>query len=533
MTLTRRTFAKLAGAATGGLVAGTSLETLAQDERPLLRFAANASDVFNLDPHFSTSYQDWMIRDMVFNGLIRFVPSDSSQYEPDIATEMPTATGNDDGTQTWTFHLREDVMVHGTDAVESYAITASDVVFSFAKASNPETSAFWQDYEGWVFQEIDHKTVTITVPYPLTEELFFPKVSNYLSGFIVPQAAYEAIGKDGFVLHPVGTGPFKFESHTPQSNVMLVAHDDYFRGAPQLSGVEVRFIADTTSRELALQSGDVDVVHGLPDSRWARRLEDIDGISVDIIGVGEVMTLYLDTQHEILSDPRVREAIILSISRQNHIAAAGDLVSTPVYSIAPYDSVAGGLTREEAEAAGVLYEQDLDRARELLAEAGYPDGFEMSLVSSELPIYRKHYEILAEELRQVGVTVELEVVQHAAMHELIRQDRNPLVFYPVFRPNVDFYLTHFLTSESGAVNFAGYTMDELRDEARMETDPDRQVEIWKQAMIQVQADFAAIGLFYNNNVYARLDGLDYGHELVSSIQLYPNITENTTITREE
>lgn len=119
------------------------------------------------------------------------------------------------------------------------------------------------------------------------------------------------------------------------------------------------------------------------------------------------------------------------------------------------------------------------------------------------------------------------------MHELIRQDRNAVVFYPVFRPNIDFYLTHFLTSESGVVNFANYTMDKLRDEARMETDPVRQAEIWQQAMIQVQADFAAIGLFYNNNVYARLDGVNYGHELVSSIQLYPNITENTTVTRGE
>lgn len=533
MTLTRRTFTRLAGAAAGGLLAGARFDALAQGERPVLRFAANASDVFNLDPHFSTSYQDWMIRDMVFNALIRFVPSDSSQYEPDIAVDMPTATGNDDGTQTWTFQLRDDVMVHGTDLVDSYAITASDVIFSFNKASSPETSAFWQDYEGWTFEEVDPRTITITVPYALTEGLFYPKISNYLSGFIVPQKPYEAIGKDGFVLRPVGTGPFRFESHTPQSNVMLLAHDAYFRGAPNLGGVEVRFIADPTSRELALQSRDVDVVHGLPDSRWAQRLDDLDGISVDIIGVGEVMTLYLDTEHEILQDARVREAIIRSISRENHVAAAGEPVSIPVYSIASHDAVPGGLTREEAEKAGVLFGQDFDRARELLAEAGYPDGFEMSLVSSELPIYRKHYEILAEELRQVGVNVELEVVQHAAMHELIRQDRNAVVFYPVFRPNIDFYLTHFLTSDSGVVNFASYTMDDLRDRARRETDPERQVEIWKQAMIQVQADFAAIGLFYNKNVYARLDGVDYGHELVSSIQLYPNITENTTITRQE
>jgi len=153
-------------------------------------------------------------------------------------------------------------------------------------------------------------------------------------------------------------------------------------------------------------------------------------------------------------------------------------------------------------------------------------------VSSELPIYRKHYEVLSEELRQIGITVKLEVVQHAAMHELIRQGRNAIVFYPVFRPNVDFYLTHFFTSESGVVNFSHFTLDDMRDQARAETDPDKQVEIWKEAMIEIQATCAAVGLLYNNNAYGRWDDVDYGHELISSIQLYPNIDETTSLTEE-
>jgi peptide/nickel transport system substrate-binding protein len=134
-----------------------------------------------------------------------------------------------------------------------------------------------------------------------------------------------------------------------------------------------------------------------------------------------------------------------------------------------------------------------------------------------------------EELRQVGITVNLEVVQHAAMHELIRQDRNAIVFYNTFRPTADFYLTHFYSSESGVVNFPNFMVDELRDEARVETDPDRQIEIWKQAMIEIQSNYAATGLLYYNNVYAHSSRVDYGHEVSQCIQLYPNFTELTSM----
>jgi peptide/nickel transport system substrate-binding protein len=531
MGITRRRFASLAGAtASAGLLSTRTGRAGAQDDRPIMRVGANASDVFNLDPHFSTTYQDWMVRDMVFNALIRYKPGNASEFEPDIATGMPTEETNDDGTQTWTFSLRDDVVVHPTAVTDSYTLTAEDVVWSLQKSGNPETSGFYQDYQDWIVEAVDDSTVTITLLAPQTETLFFPKISNYLCGHIVPRQPYEAIGKDAFLLQPVGTGPFRFESHTPQNNVLLLAHDDYFRGAPLLGGIEVRFIADTTSRELALQSGDIDVIHGLMDSTWVARFDDDPNIMVDVFGVGEVLSLHLDTQHELLQDERIREAIVLAISREQHAQLAAEPVSKMVYSVAPYDSVPGGLTEEDAEEAGVLFPQDLDRSRELLADAGYPDGFELNLVSSELPIYRQHYEILGEELRQVGINVNLEIVQHAAMHELIRQGRNAVVFYPVFRPSVDFYLTHFFTAESGVVGFSHYTVDELRDRARAETDPDAQIEIWKEALIELQANFAVKALLYNNNVYARSSRVDYGHEVNLAIQLYPNFTELTSVT---
>jgi peptide/nickel transport system substrate-binding protein len=331
MTISRRTFSKMVGATTvGGVLASTattmSTSAAAQGEPAVLRLATNSADIGNLDPHFASGTQDRTIVDMIFNGLIRFKPGDASQFEPDLATEMPEPTENEDGTQTWTFTLRDDVMVHASEGVESYALTATDVVFSFEKAANADTSAYAGNFVDWMFEEVDATTVAITVPQPLSETLFLPQVANYTGGYIIPQQPYEALGADGFITNPVGTGPFVFESHTPQNNVTLVANTDYFRGAPQLGGVEVRFIADSTSRELALQSGDVDVISGLPEAQWVDRMNQQDGIQADVFGVGESIFLNINVEHEIFKDPLVREAVMLAISRENHVALFGDPV---------------------------------------------------------------------------------------------------------------------------------------------------------------------------------------------------------------
>jgi peptide/nickel transport system substrate-binding protein len=189
----------------------------------------------------------------------------------------------------------------------------------------------------------------------------------------------------------------------------------------------------------------------------------------------------------------------------------------------------GGLTEEEAEEAGVNFQQDIEGAKALLAEAGYPDGFEMDLVSSEQEAYRMAYEVLQEELRQIGITVNLEVVQHATMHELIREGRNPITIYIAFRPSADTYLTQFWSSDGGVTNFSKFTVDDLRDQARAETDDDAQAQLWKDANIEILSNFAGYGLTLTNLVYVRKDSVDYGHELNAVVNLYPGINETTTI----
>src|SRR5699024_7394058 len=122
MPHSRRTFTKVAATTAFGelLFSRGIIPATAQDaEGATLRFAMNAADVETLDPHYASGGQDRAIVDMVFNGLVRFTPGDSNEFEPDLATDMPTAADNDDGTQTWSFTLKSGVMTHPTDGVES------------------------------------------------------------------------------------------------------------------------------------------------------------------------------------------------------------------------------------------------------------------------------------------------------------------------------------------------------------------------------------------------------------------------------
>jgi peptide/nickel transport system substrate-binding protein len=520
---------------------GLTGQARAQDaaDRPVLRFGVNAADLATLDPHFASGTQDRTVVDMIFNGLLRYQPGNSAEIEPDLATEIPEPEMVD-GKQVWTFTLRDGVMCHPTGDSEAYELTADDVVASLQKSADSERSAFAGDYAGMTFEKVDDATVTVSLDAPLSPTLFLPKFTNYAGGFIVCNQAIEALGDEAFKTNPVGTGPFVFESYTPQNSVVLTANDDYFRGAPKLGGVEVRYMADPSSRELGLQSGELDLAAGINEAQWVDRINAEGNLVADVFGVAEAVWVNMNVTQEPLDDPLVREAIALALSRDDHAALRGEPVSELIYSVVPAQLMPGGLTEEEAAAADVLYEQDLERARELLAEAGYPDGFTIDLVSSEMTDYRANYEVLQAELAEIGITINLTVVDHATMHEQIRDDVNPIVIYVAFRPNADVYLNQFFHSDSTVVsgaspitNFSHYSgVDDLIEQARAETDPAAQEELWKQANIQILQDLAAYPLYMQNLVYARTPAVDYGHELNSSVALYPQITELTTLTTE-
>ncbi len=203
----------------------------------------------------------------------------------------------------------------------------------------------------------------------------------------------------------------------------------------------------------------------------------------------------------------------------------------------PVRFLAGGLTQAEVAELGLEYAVDREYAKELLAEAGYPDGFSLKVVSSERESYLKNYQSMQAQLAEIGIDLEIEVVDHPSMHNLIREDVNPIVIYVAWRPNADVYLTRFYHSDSIVVtgakpdtNFSHYDqIDDLIETARIELNPDKQAEMWKEAQIKILDDMVAYPLQYQNQVTARNVNVDYGHEPISALALYPQITENTRI----
>ncbi len=516
-------------------------EPMAETAEPvILRLGQNAADLRSLDPHFSTTTQDRSLVDMVFNALLRYKPGNGAfeLMEPDLAEDFPTMEMVD-GKQVWTFKLRQGVMCHPSQVTEAYELTAEDVVYSLEKAATPERSAYAGEYNGMTFEAVDDYTVRITLETPLSPVLFYPKVANYSGGMIVCKKAIEAMGDEAFKTAPVGTGPFMFESYSPQEKVVLVANPDYFRGRPKLDGVEMRYIPDISSREAGLLAGELDVINGIPDIAWVERMKGESDVQVDVFGVGEVATVHFNMTKPPLDIPEVRKALAYALDRDEFLALFGEPIAENVYSPVPAKFLAGGLTREEVEALDLAYDVDREKARQMLADAGFPDGFELEVVSSEMTGYRRIYESMQAQLAEIGVRLKVNIVDHSTMHSLIRQDVNPIVVYIAWRPNADVYLTRFFHSDSIVVtgakpdtNFSHYDqIDDLIEQARVETDPEKQIQLWKEAQIRILEDMAAYPLHYQQQVYARRANVDYGHELVSVFALYPGIDENTTIQR--
>jgi len=512
------------------LLLGAALVPLVQSQQgKVLTIAFDAADLKTLDPHFAAATMDRAVVDMVFNGLVRYKPGDITVFQPDLATSWDV-DGN-----VWTFHLRKGVMCQPWNGHPGYELTSDDVVYSLEKSADPARSAYAGEYAGMTFEAVDKYTVKITLDAPLSEALMLPKVANYAGGFIVCKQAIEDMGDQAFKTHPVGTGPFMFQSYSPQQKVVLVKNPEYFRGAPKLDEVIVRYMPNVSARESGLETGELDVIEGPPEQPWVEKMRAKANTVVDIFGPGETVVLHWNMTKEPFNDIRVRYALAYCISRDELRAAIGKDIAAPLYAAVP-PVLAGGLTKDEVDAMHLEFAVDRERAKKLLAEAGYPNGFSAEVVTSERAEYLLPMQNIQAQLRECGVNIKLKVVDHSTMHSLIRKDVNPMVLYVCWRPNADVFLTRFYHSDSIVVtgkkpdtNFSHYTaIDGLIEAARTELNKDKQISLWKQAQLMILADQASYPLYIKQFVFARKPSVNYGYALHSTLALYPQINELTS-----
>lgn len=502
----------------------------------VLRFGVHVSAMGNLDPHLAVGSQDRAVADMVFNGLLRYQPGNAPKIEPDLAVALPEFR-LDDGRQIWALKLRRGVLFHPGPETAAYELTADDVVFSLQKSADKDRCACAGEYSGMRVEKVDRYTVEIILETPLSAVLFLPKLTNYAGGFIVSKKAIEAMGYARFKQHPVGTGPFRFNGYRPGQPLLLAANPDYFRGRPRLDGVEIHFLPAIEDREAALKNGELDVIMGSGEKGWPETIEQTAGIAFDAFGVGEVVFICFNTAAKPLDDVRVRRAMAYALDRNLFLATASKRITGPVASIVPSAFLPGGLTLAEARRLGLDYQTDLAKAKRLMAQAGYAEGFELKLVTSEKRLYRTCYNTLCGQLARIGITCHLSVLSHSDMHRHIRGNPLPVVLYVAWRPNTDVYLSQFFHSDAIVTggdkpdtNFSHYgDMDPLIEAARVEIDPEKQLTLWKQAQIKLLDDMAAYPIMYTKQCCARRSCVDYGHPLVSTMALYPQFTEKTSI----
>lgn len=527
----------------GALLVGLAVGPAAHSQQgQSLTIAFDAADWTTGDPHFAAATQDRAIADMVFNGLVRYKPGDITEFQPDLATDW---SQSEDGT-VWTFNLRQGVMCHPWGDNDGYELTSEDVVYSLEKAANSERSAYAGEYANMSFEATGPYTVEVTLAEALSEALLLPKLSDYSGGFVVCKQAVEDLGDQAFQTNPVGTGPFMFSNYNPQQDITLAPNAEYFRGAPELDEVTVRFMPNVSAREAGLDTGELDIIEGPPEQPWVEKMEPKDNAVVEVFGPGETATLHFNMSRDPFQNMDVRKGLAYCIDREEVLTTIGSAVADPIYSPVP-PVLAGGMTRDEAAEADLLYDADRERGMELLERA---DAMALSfeVVISERASYLRPMQNIQSQLAQCGVRMSLRVVDHSSMHTLIREDINPITLYIAWRPNADVFLTRFYHSDSIVVtgdnpdtNFSHLggvdanadgeveAIDALIEEARTELDSARQTELWKQAQTQILELAAAHPFYIKKFVFARANDVDFGYELDSTLALYPQINELTTV----
>ena len=494
----------------------------ASAQEKTLRMAVSAADVGSLDPHRSVAGQDKAVFAQVFNALVRLPPgsADLARIEPDLAERWESSP---DGL-VWTFTLRRGVQFH-----HGYGeLTADDVAHSLTRAADAKRSSFASDYAAVkAVEAVDAHTVRITLAQPVPSLLGL--VVDVHGGLVVSAKADRELG-EGFKLKPVGTGAFAVAGHEPKTSTTLAAHKGYFRRAPVIDRIVVRYLPSDQTRELALVAGELDLITGRRDQRWVERVRALPGMTVDVFESGELLAFYVNTRKPPLDDLRVRQALMHAIDRDEIRRYVGADVTTLANAVVPPGSL--------GELPGPWpYAYDPARARALLAEAGHPGGVTLRSVSSSNTALLPLMELAQAQLRKAGITLDIDVVDHPTYHVKIREDLSALTVYGAWRfPVADSYLTQFHHSRASVgrptavTNFSHCDVADAEiDAARADTDRARQIAAWHEAQRKLAAAACAIPLYTLKMVWVRSNRLDYGYRLDGALGLAPPITERTAL----
>ena len=338
----------------------------------------------SLDPHKTVKAGTREVMFNVFEGLMK--PTPDGDLTPAIAEKYEVSEDR----RTYTFHLREGVQFHNGETV-----TAEDVVYSIQRCAAATETGIVQVEAFSVIQDIktpDDKTVAITISEPSNEFI------SYMTTAILP-ADY-----DKQDTAPVGTGPFKFVSRTAQDSVVLEKFDGYWGTPAQLDKVTLKIIENADSLMMSLQSGAIDLCAHLTSTQVAQLGENFD-VAEGTMNL--VQALYLNNAEKPFDDVRVRQALCYAVDKQEIIDLAFDGYGSPIGS-----SMYPAFGKYFDDSLTNYYTKDVEKAKALLAEAGYPGGFDMTItVPSNYKPHMDTAEVLVQQLAQIGVNAAIEPIE--------------------------------------------------------------------------------------------------------------------------
>ncbi len=451
----------LALAGCGGDAARTPApqETLQQGPtvRPNEITVAIAQDLDDsLDPHMTVAAGTKEIMFNVFEGLVK--PTPDGDLVCAVASDY---TVSDDRT-TYTFTLRDGVRFHNGQTV-----TAEDVVWSIRRCADVEGGSSLVEAFSAVTDVTANAdgTVSITIAEPDNE--FF----SSLTAAILPRDYADQ------ATAPVGTGPFRYVSRSAQDNVVLERFEDYWGTPAKLDRVTLKIMENPDSILMSLQSGAVDLCAHMTSNRAAQLGEDFN-IAEGTMNL--VQALYLNNGAEPFDDLRVRQALCYAVDREQILDLAfdgyGSLIGSSMYpAFGKYfdDSLTN------------YYTHNVDKAKALLTEAGYPDGFEMTItVPSNYTPHIDAAQVIAEQLKAVGINAKLELIEWGAWLSDVysgRQFQSTVVGLDASTMTARALLSRFeSTAKRNFVNYVNEEYDALYRQAQITYDDAEQTRLYKE-----------------------------------------------------
>jgi len=462
---------------------------------------AQGADITGGDPYKTTSTYDFNVISNIYETLI--TRDAGLHLKPGLAVSWRALDPT-----TWEFKLRPGVRFQ-----DGEPLTAQVVKFSIDRALDPRlhwSRALWYPPISAV-SVVDPATVRIVTKVPMSATNFLQRMA--VNSWIVPPGYLAKNGDDALVQRPIGTGPYKLAQWVRDDHVELVANPDYWGGRPKIDDIIFRAIPNDSSRLAELLAGSVDMINLIPPSLFppvqrAPRAKLVQGASLSLFFVH--FNLVNIPQGRPLADKRVRQALNYAVARRALLTGVMHDAGAPIATFCT--ALQFGC---DMSVPGWPY--DPDRAKALLAAAGYPNGFDMTIATSSgtYPGDRDITVSVADQLSRVGVRARPMVVEYGV---LLQQ----LVAKKITADAALFRHTSFwayggelaessFSSQGGVASWtpADPEYERALDSAERSTDDAAAKGFLRQAQLLFRDDAPAISLFTAPNAYGMSRDLDW------------------------